>query len=56
MIGMMVRWNAGILGLCVTLHDNGFLPVNHYSIIPIDGTHEVSLEKICVHYVFEITE
>jgi hypothetical protein len=31
---MMERWNTGILGLCVALHDNGLLPVNPYSIIP----------------------
>ena len=52
----MERWNTGKLGLCVALHDIGLLPVNHYSIIPVGGTSEVSLEAICVHYVFEITE
>jgi len=31
---MMEKWNIGILGLCAALHDNGFLQVNHYSIIP----------------------
>jgi hypothetical protein len=38
-LGMMERWNTGILGLCVALHENGLLPVNHYSIIPIGGTN-----------------